>query len=176
MEELKIDEKGYAFTPLVFLLFIPVMIIAVSFNAVVQEANMIAAISIGGDVTHTAVINIVSAVEKVASDAGRKAAYNATRKVIDENRFFGSNQSKTYIINNILPILNNYVITVCRQIEKQTGREIFINNISITNHTNATFTDRDITITQTEPFGFFVNVRGGIPIRVVQRACTWRNM
>jgi hypothetical protein len=169
------DEKGYTFTPLAFLLFIPVMIIAVSFNGIVHEANMIAAITMGGDVTFSAVTNVISAMEKGASDAGRNAAYNATRRVIDSanvngtNPFFASGQSKTYIINNILPVLNNHVITTCRQIENQTGREIYIKNIPITNYTNSTFNASDITITQTEPFGFYVNIKGGIPIKIVQK-------
>jgi len=33
------DEKGYAFTPLAFLLFIPVIIIALSYGNIVNELN-----------------------------------------------------------------------------------------------------------------------------------------
>ncbi|MEN4005838.1 MAG: hypothetical protein PQ964_00510 [Methanobacteriaceae archaeon] len=169
------DEKGYTFTPLVFLLFIPVMIVAISYGEIVEEANTIAAIAIGGDVTHQAMITLISAVEKGTADAGRNAAFNATRTVIDRsdvkgtNPFFPRGQSKTHIINNILPILNVHVITTAREIENQTGREIFINNISIHNHTNAVFKAADINITQTDPFGSHVNIRGGIPIRIVQK-------
>lgn len=150
------------------------MIIAVSFSGIVHEANMIAAITMGGDVTYSAMTNIVSAMEKGASDAGRNAAYNATRKVIDSsnvnntNPFFESGQSKVYILNNILPILNGHVISTCKQIENQTGREIYINNVSINNYTNATFSINDLNITQTEPYGFYVNIKGGIPIKIVQ--------
>ncbi|OEC84878.1 MULTISPECIES: hypothetical protein [Methanobacterium] len=170
------DEKGYAFTPLVFLLFIPIMIIAVDFDDVVHEANSIVAIAMGGDVTYSTVTNIISATEKGGQDAGRSAAYNATRVVIDKssnlsnpNPFFASGQSKKYIIDNTLPVLNANVIATCLDMEKQTGREIYINNIKITNYTNATFSASDITITQTEPFGFYINLRGGIPIKVVQK-------
>ncbi len=45
------EDKGYAFTPLAFLLFIPVIIIAVSFSGIVNEVNTLSAIVIGGDVT-----------------------------------------------------------------------------------------------------------------------------
>ncbi len=170
------DEKGYAFTPMVFLLFIPIMIIAINFNGVVHEANMIASIAMGGDVTYSTVTNIVSAVEKGGQDAGRSAAYNATRHVIDKSSnlsdpdpFFDSGQSKTYIINQALPVLNAHVISICKDMESQTGREIYINNINITDYTTSTFSASDLTITQTEPFGFYINIKGGIPIKVVQK-------
>ncbi|MGZ7096030.1 MAG: hypothetical protein ACXVHU_06120 [Methanobacterium sp.] len=169
------DERGYAFTPLVFLLFIPIMLIAVSLSGIVQEANTIASITMGGDVSYSAVTNIVSAMEKGSSDAGRNSAYNASRKVIDSssvngtNPFFASGTSKTYIINSILPVLNGHVITTCKQIEYQTGRQIYINNILVDNYTTATFSASDLNITQTEPYGFFVNIKGGIPLKIVQK-------
>ena len=47
------DDKGYAFTPLVVLLFIPVIIIGVSFSGIVNEVNTLSSIAIGGDVTAT---------------------------------------------------------------------------------------------------------------------------
>ncbi|MGZ7046975.1 MAG: hypothetical protein ACXVHP_01675, partial [Methanobacterium sp.] len=134
----------------------------------------IASITMGGDVSYSAVTNIVSAMEKGSSDAGRNSAYNASRKVIDSssvngtNPFFASGTSKTYIINSILPVLNGHVITTCKQIEYQTGRQIYINNILVDNYTTATFSASDLNITQTEPYGFFVNIKGGIPLKIVQ--------
>jgi len=169
------DDKGYAFTPMVFLLFIPIMIMAIAYGDIANEANLLADITIGGDVTYTAATNIFQTIEKGASDAGRNAAYNATRKVIDNSTtnstkiFFDSNTSKPYIKQLIINSINNHVITTCRSIETETGRQIYINNIPITNYTNATFFSSDVNITQTEPFGFFVQVRKGIPIKIVQK-------
>jgi len=166
------DERGYAFTPLVFLMLIPVMIIAINYAEIVNEANMIATIAMGGDVTFSSATTIISAIEKGAGDAGRNSAYNATRWVIDNNKFHGtspSNNSQIYIRQNIVNALNVYIIETCRKLENQTGREIYINNIPINNYTNQTFFLNDVTITQTDPFGFYVNVRAGIPIKVVQK-------
>lgn len=169
------DDKGYAFTPMVFLLFIPIMIMAIAYGDIANEANLLADITIGGDVTYTAATNIFQSIEKGASDAGRNAAYNATRLVIDNSTtnstkiFFDSNTSKPYIKQLILNSINNHVITTCRSIENETGRQIYINNIPISNYTNATFFSSDINITQTEPFGFFVKVKEGIPIKIVQK-------
>lgn len=161
------DEKGYTFTPLVFLLFIPVMIIAVSYGEIVEEINTISTIALGGDVSHDAAINIYASIEKGAADAGRNGAYNATRKVIDDERFL--NNSQNYIKTHILVNLNSHVIETCKNIEYQTGREVYINNIPITNYTRTTFTDNDLNITQEDPFGFYVNIKEGIPIKIIQR-------
>jgi hypothetical protein len=144
------DNKGYVFTPMVYLLFIPIMVIAISYGSIVNEATG-------------------------ATDAGRNAAYNATRLVIDNytfNRtpvFFSNGTSKRYIENRIISAINAYVINSSKTIEMQTGREVFINNIPINNYTNATFFDSDVNISQTDPFGFYITVRGGIPVKIVQK-------
>lgn len=161
------DDKGYAFTPLAFLLFIPIMIIAVSYGNIVEEINSVSTIGLGGDTSHDAAINIYTAIEKGSADAGRNAAYNATRKVIDEKAFLSD--SNGYIKSNLLNNLNAHVIETCKNIEIQTGREIYINDIPITNYTRTTFTDADVTIVQEDPFGFYINIREGIPIKVIQR-------
>jgi hypothetical protein len=161
------DEKGYTFTPLVFLLFIPVMIIAVSYGEIVEEINMISTIALGGDVSYDAAVNIYTSIEKGASDAGRNGAYNATRKVIDDEKFL--NNSQDYVKTHILVNLNAHVIETCKNIEIQTGREIYINNIPITNYTRTTFTANDVNITQEDPFGFYINIKAGIPIKIIQR-------
>ncbi len=161
------DDKGYAFTPLAFLLFIPIIILAVSFGDITNELNGLSAIAIGGDVTYTTANNIFVAIEKGAADSGRNSAYNATRKVIDERVFF--TDSRSYIKTNVLNNMNDYVIASCQKMEVETGRQIYINNISITNSTYQTFYPNDVTITQEDPFGFYVNIRGGIPIRVEQK-------
>lgn len=161
------DEKGYAFTPLVFLLFIPIMILAVSFGNIVGEINDISTIALGGDVTHDTAVNIYSSIEKGASDAGRNGAYNATRKVIDDKAFLSN--STSYIQQIIVRNLNDHVIMTCKNLENQTGREIYINNIPITNYTRSTFSASDITISQEDPFGFYVDIKPGVPIKVIQR-------
>ncbi|MBP2045224.1 hypothetical protein [Methanobacterium aggregans] len=161
------DEKGYAFTPLAFLLFIPVIVIALSYGSIVNELNDLSALAIGGDVTYNTATNIYSAMEKGAADAGRNGAYNATRNVIDNNAFM--TDSKSYITNNVMNNMNDYVITACQRLELETGRQIYINNISITNSTYQVFKSGDVSITQEDPFGFYVNIKGGIPIRVEQK-------
>ncbi|MGB9838311.1 hypothetical protein [Methanothermobacter sp.] len=163
------DEDGYAFTPLAVLLFIPVIVIAISYGSIANEANMLAALTMGGDVTVTVVGSIYSTVEKAAADAGRNAAYNASRNVIDNAEFFPAGTSKANITRNIVDAINANVINTSQELERQTGRQIYINNIPITNYTNATFTTSDVTITQNDPFGFSVEIRGGIPVKVVQK-------
>ncbi|MDP3035880.1 MAG: hypothetical protein Q8M97_12355, partial [Methanobacteriaceae archaeon] len=123
----------------------------------------------GGDVTISTATSVYSNIEKAATDAGRNSAYNATRKVIDDNNFFVSGDSKSYIRQRILDSVNANVINSTKEIEYQTGRQVYINNILIDNYTNATFKLSDITINQTDPFGFYVNVKGGIPVKVVQK-------
>ena len=161
------DNKGYVFSPLTILLLIPVLVIAINYAEIVNEANTIANIAIGGDVTYNTATNVFGFIQKAAADSGRNSAYNATRYVIDNKQFF--TDSKTYIRQNIVNSLNVNVIASCRELENQTGRQIFINNIPINNYTNQTFNLNDVTITQDDPFGFYVNVRGGIPIRVEQK-------
>ena len=103
------DEKGYAFTPLAFLLFIPVIIIALSYGNIVNELNDLSVIAIGGDVTYNTATNIYTAMEKGAADAGRNGAYNATRTVIDDGTFM--TDSRSYITENIRNNMNDYVIS-----------------------------------------------------------------
>ena len=160
------DDKGYVFSPLTVLLLIPVLVIAINYGDIVNEANMLSTIAIGGDVTYNTATNVFGFIQKAAADSGRNSAYNATRYVIDHNAFF--TDSKTHIRQNIVNALNANVITSCRELENQTGRQIYLNNVPINNYTNQTFTLNDVTIAQDDPFGFYVNVRGGIPIRVEQ--------
>lgn len=168
------DENGYVFSPIAVLILIPVLVIAINFGEIVNESNTLATIAIGGDVTYNTAQNIFSIIEKSSADAGRNSAYNATRKVIDDNiykpnPFFGSGTSKQHIRQNIVNSLNVQLIESCKELERQTGREIFINNIPINNYTNQTLYLNDVTISQNDPFGFYVHVRGGIPIKVVQK-------
>ncbi|WP_432703925.1 hypothetical protein ACRERI_01910 [Methanothermobacter thermautotrophicus] len=163
------DEDGYAFTPLAVLLFIPVIIIAISYGDIVNEANMLAALSTGGDVTITVVGSIYSTVEKAAADAGRNAAYNASRNVIDNAEFFPQGTSKANITENVVNALNDNIINTSLELERQTGRQIYINNVPINNYTSATFTTSDVTLTQDDPFGFRVEIRRGIPLKIVQQ-------
>lgn len=166
------DEKGYVFSPMSFLLIVPVIIIAVAYGNILNEINIVSDLTIGGDVSYTTAANIIQTMEKSGADAGRNSAYNATRKVIDDNKFFAKSangaNSKEYVRNLTVASLNVQIITLCRELEAQTGREIFINNIPINNYTNTTFDNNNITITQSDPFGFYVNIKGGIPIRVAQ--------
>lgn len=166
------DERGYVFSPMSFLLIVPVIIIAVAYGNILNEINIVSDIAIGGDVSFTTAANIIQTMEKSGSDAGRNAAYRATRKVIDDNAFFSSsspNDSKTYIRTQTVASLNEQIISLCQKLEAETGREVFVNDIPINNYTNATFTLNDVSITQSDPFGFYINIRGGIPIRVVQK-------
>lgn len=168
------DDKGYAFTPLAFLLIIPVMLIAISYGNIVNEINMISAIAIGGDVTHATATNIISSLDKGASDAGRRASYNATRLVIDRNgTFFDTGQSKKYVEDYTIDIMNNYTLELCRGLQEQSGRQIYVNDILVTNSTDQIFFPGDVTVDQEDPFGFYVNIKGGIPIKVVENNQTF---
>lgn len=167
------DEKGYVFTPATLLLLIPVIIVAIAYSGILNELNMASNVVIGGDVTSTTALNVFNAMEKGTSDAGRSAAFNTTRKVIDEHKFFpntgNESSSKAYIKERILYTMNDYVIQSCKDMEVQTGREIYLNNESVTNTTTQLIYPEDITITQENPYGFYVTIRGGIPIRVTQK-------
>ena len=61
------DDKGFAFTPLTFLLLVPVMILAISYNGIINEVNTISAIAVGGDVTITIANNIAIAANAVVN-------------------------------------------------------------------------------------------------------------
>lgn len=171
------DEKGYVFTPATLLLFIPIIIVAIAYSGILNDLSMVSNLAIGGDVTATTALNVFSAMEKGTSDAGRSAAFSATRKVIDEKKFFintGPNSaSKAYIKERILYTMNDYIIQSCQDLETQTGREIFLNNVSVNNQTTQLIYDSDINITQENPYGFYVTIRGGIPIRVTQKDQTF---
>lgn len=160
------DEKGYAFTPLAFLLFIPVIIIALSYGSIINELNDLSVIAIGGDVTYNTATNIYTSMEKGAADAGRNGAYNATRTVIDDRTFM--TDSRSYITENIRNNMNDYVISACQKLEVETGRSIYINNIKVTESTEKVFKPGDVTISQEDPFGFYVHIAGGIPVKVEQ--------
>lgn len=170
------DEEGYVFTPTTLLLIIPIVIVAIAYSGILNDLNMVSSMAIGGDVTSTTALNVFSAMEKGTSDAGRSAAFNATRKVIDTRVFFNNtyinanneSASTEYIHNRILYTMNDYVIQSCKDMETQTGREIYLNNQSVNNLTTQLIYYDDISITQENPYGFYVNIRGGIPIRVTQ--------
>jgi hypothetical protein len=165
------DEKGYAFTPMVFLLFIPIMILAISYGNIVDELNTLGAIMTGGDVTYTTATSVISNIEKGTSESGRNASFTASRNVIDTQKFFGNGQSKAYITTQMVTMLNSYVINSTKTLEKNSGREIYINDMStpVNDATSSIFSTGDITITQSDPFGFYVTIRGGIPLKVVQK-------
>jgi len=173
----KMDEKGYTITPMAFLLLIPVIIFAVAFGDIVNEINQYSTITIGSDVTGGTVSSIYSAIKDGAGDSGRYAAYNASRKVIDDQVFL--TDSKDYVKQIVTDQLNAHVIDACSKLSQETGRTIYINNVLIpTNTTNttfdATFEKEDIEVTQVDPygngdpFGYYVVVKSGVPIKVVQ--------
>ncbi len=166
---IRMDEKGFAFTPLSYLMIIPVLVIAISYGNIINEANLLGSIITGGDVTYSSATTLFSAMQKGAGDAGRNSAYNATRKVIDNTTFFASGTSKNYIRNNVIDSLNTYIVNATLEIEKQTGRQIYINNILIDSYSDKPFSTSNVNITQNDPFGFYVNVKGGIPIKIVQQ-------
>lgn len=163
------DDKGFAFTPLSYLLIIPVLVIAISYGNIINEANLIGSMITGGDVTYSSATTLFSAMQKGAGDAGRNSAYNATRKVIDNTTFFASGTSKNYIRDNVIAALNTHIVNTTLEVERQTGRKIYINNILIDSYTDKPFNTSNVNITQTDPFGFYVNVKGGIPIKIVQQ-------
>lgn len=165
------DDKGYAFTPLTLLLIIPVIILAASYGEIVNEVSLISGMIIGGDTTYSTTVNIYTAIERGAADAGRYSAYNATRKVIDDKKFFSTtpgSDSKSYMTTQIQKIMNQHVVSTCNELEMQTGRQIYINGNLVTNSTNDVISNDSISITQEDPFGFYVKVKGGIPIKVIQ--------
>lgn len=177
------DDKGYAFTPMAFLLIIPVMVLAVSFNGVINELNTISAIAVGGDVTVTIANNIITAVEQDTADAGRNSAMGAVQTVINRTNTYGAppffgqtgnnstgNNSKAFIVNSTVTMLNKNITQTCRVLEKQTGRNISINNVPVDpdgTDSLTIFTVNNLTITQSDPYGFYITV-SGVPIKVVQ--------
>ena len=173
------DDKGYAFTPMALLLVIPVMIIAISYGNIVDELNMISQIAIGGDVTYGATSNIISTLQKSLGDAGRNATFNATRTIIDNEVAINThgnpflNDSRSYIKNITANELNIAIIATCQNLSMETGRQIYLNNNNtpISNATpyNASIiTSDNLTIYQTDPFGFYISINKGIPLTVTQ--------
>jgi hypothetical protein len=176
------EDKGYVFTPLTFLLFIPVIILAVSFSGIVNEVNTLSAIVIGGDVTATVANNVVEAIKEDTADGGRNSAFMATKTVIDNynlnnNPFFGTSpgtDSRNFIQTNTLTIVNQNVTNTCRVIEQQTGRTIIINGFNIDpNGTSSVpiFTSANMDITQSDPFGFNITLTS-VPVTILQNSTT----
>jgi hypothetical protein len=172
------DSRGYAFTPLAFLLMIPVIIVAIAFTGIVNDLNNVAQLAIGGDVTYTVADNIIVAVEKGAKDSGRNASYNATRVVIDNeairmnNPFFNNGvlpPSKTYIAGRITDGINDNVVKTSLKLESETGRDIYINNVKIDSYNDVPFKAGQINITQSDPFSFDINIPQGVNITVAQK-------
>ena len=179
------EDKGYVFTPLTFLLFIPVIILAISFSGIVNEVNSISSIVIGGDITAGVASNVVESIQEDTQDAGRNAAFNATRTVIDgyssninNNPFFGSPSlpidSKTYIKNDVLNIINLNITNTCRVLENQTGRTITINGQIIDPNGSgqaSIFNSSNIGIGQSDPFGFNITL-SQVPVQINQTSAT----
>lgn len=167
------DEKGYAFTPLTLLLFIPIVILAISYGNIVSEANMLANIATGGDVTYTVSKDIVHNMELGAESSGRHAAYLATRSIIDNrtnggNIFFKKGESKTFIKEKIAEGINNQLINVTGKLSNGTGRDVYINNKLLTEDNSDCISANNLDIYQKDPFGFYVTIKPGIPVKVVQ--------
>jgi hypothetical protein len=179
------DDKGYAFTPMAFLLLIPVIIIAVAFSGLVNEVNSLSLIAIGGDVTSTVASNVVKTIKEDTADAGRNASFLATRQVIDSysssqnnNPFFGGSQnptdSRSYIENRTLIALNLNLTNTCRELEKQTGRDIIINGNPIDVNGTGTiniFQPANMDITQSDPYGFNITL-SSVPVKIIQNSTT----
>jgi hypothetical protein len=169
------DDKGYAFTPLALLLIIPVVIIAVSYGNIANEINKISTVAIGGDVVKTTGESIVSGIKVSSADAGRNSAYRATKQVLDNEADKNVNpylsNSTDYIEDLLVISLNNNIVETAKKLENETGRDVYINNMNITNSTPSTastITKNDIIIYQTDPYGFYINVTGGMNITVIQ--------
>ncbi|MGA2676195.1 MAG: hypothetical protein ABSE83_04795 [Methanobacterium sp.] len=178
-EDDKMDDKGFAFTPLTFLLLVPVMILAISYNGIINEVNTISAIAIGGDVTISIANNIATVIDEDTGDAGRYSALIAVQTVVNNTNllagndpFFNQtpgNNSTTFIINNVVSMLNNNLTNTCIDLENQTGRTIYLNNIPINaNSTNITvLNSSNLQISQNDPYGFTITV-SSLPISIVQ--------
>jgi hypothetical protein len=176
------DDKGYAFTPLAFLLFIPIIIVAISFSGIVNEVSTLSAIAIGGDVTSSVAANVVKTIKEDTADAGRNSAYLASRNVIDNyngnnNPYFGTaspNDSRSFILSRTLTLLNQNVTNTCRSLEQQTGRTIIINGFTIdpagTGSVNI-FNSGNLAITQSDPFGFNITITS-VPVTIKQNSTT----
>jgi hypothetical protein len=176
------ENKGYVFTPLAFLLFIPVIILAVSFSGIVNEVNALSAIVVGGDVTSTAANNIVEDLQQEIADDGRNAAFQATVTVINSynlhnNPYFGTSpgtDSRSFIESNTLTLINQNITTTCRVIEQQTGRNIIMNGYTIDPNGTSSypiFTSSNMNISQSDPYGFNITLTS-IPVTIQQTSTT----
>ncbi len=175
------DDKGYAFTPLAFLITIPVIILAVSYSGIIDEINTISAIAIGGDVTASIANGMITAIKDNTRDAGRNAAFKAVQSVIDHYNlqpgnypFFSKtgNNSTTFIINNTVSMLNVNITSTARDLEKQTGRDIYLNGIYVNpngDNNVSLFRATDLTIVQSDPWGFNITVPS-VDVTVVQNS------
>ena len=173
------DDKGFAFTPLTFLLLVPVMILAISYNGIINEVNTISAIAIGGDVTISIANNIATVIDEDAGDSGRYSALIAVQTVVnntnllaDNKPFFNQtpgNNSTSFIINNVVSMLNNNLTNTCIVLENQTGRTIYLNHVLITNtSTNISILNSsNLNISQNDPYGFTITV-SSLPISIAQ--------
>ena len=175
----KMDDKGYAFTPLALLLMIPVVIIAISYNGIVNEVNTLSTIAIGGDVTATVADDVVNAIQQDTADAGRRSAFlavetviNGTQLVANNHPFFSQtagNNSTTFILSNTANMLNTNLTSTCIALENQTGRSIYINNSYVNPSSTVInyFKPGSMTISQNDPFGFTIT-EPSVPVTVAQ--------
>lgn len=176
MEVLKVlsDEEGYAFTPLTLLLFIPIVILAISYGNIVSEANMLANIATGGDVTYTVSKDIIDNLKLASEQSGRNAIYLATRSVIDnhthgdETPFFEEGKSKEFVKQKIVEGINNHLINTAAKLSEGTGRDVYINNKLLDENTKDSILESNVEIYQNDPFGFYISIKPNVPIKVVQ--------
>lgn len=156
---------------------IPILLIAISFSGIVNEINTISQLAIGGDVTYTAANNIIISIEKGSKDSGRRAAYLATRHVIDQeailpkvpNPFFSTGASQTFMKTIIIDAINNNTVYTCKKIQMETGRQIYINNVLVDDYTDKPFNISQITIDQTDPYSFNIKMTQGFNVTVLQK-------
>lgn len=162
------DEKGYAFTPMSLLLFIPIIVVAIAYSGVVEDLNSLSAFAIGGDVTVTIGTTMVKAVQEDTYDNGRYAAFTAGRMVIDSydiysasSPFFAPDTSKTFIRDSIATNLNKNLTNTALELEKQTGREIYFKDSGGTFqriNSSSFYDPGTLTLSQSDPYGFNVSV------------------
>jgi len=177
----KMDDKGYAFTPLALLLMIPVVILAISYSGIVNEVNLLSAIVIGGDVTATVASDVVNAIQQDTADAGRRSSFMAVQSVINSTNVLADNQpffnttgntSRAYITNTTAETININITNTCKDLERQTGRIIYINGRYINPNNNDSapiFQGSDLSISQDDPYGFTISIPS-IAITVVQNS------
>ena len=164
------DEKGYAFTPLTLLLFIPIVILAISYGNIVSEANMLANIATGGHVTYTVSKDIINNMKLASERAGRNASFAAVHQIINNYRdgkpevFFSktdaSKGSKAFLKRKIAKGINDQIINTTIKLAEGTGRTVEIKHKRLTTDPNEDYIiDSDLEIYQTEPFGYYVTIK-----------------